>query len=176
MSKQRRIAAALERLSAALKARPSAGQVTGTTVCELRDGLKGHCDASGFNFHVDLDERMGGEGSAPSPGAYARGAVASCLAMNCAMVFAQRDLPFSSIRVQVVADLDAGSGVLALNDDPPGFRALRYLVDVESTADAATIWDATEAACSRSTMLATIARPVPVSGRIRVNEAGVPAG
>lgn len=176
MSKQQQIASALERVASALKSHPAAGRVTSSVVCEIHDGLKTRCDASGFSFDVDVDKNKGGEGSAPAPGAYARGAVASCIAMGCAMVFAQRGLPFTSIRVEVAADLDAGSGLLALNDDPPGFRELRYTIDVDSGADAAELRDAAEAVTSRSPILNSIARPVPVKGEIRINEATVAEG
>jgi hypothetical protein len=83
---------------------PEEGQVTKGAVCELKDGLKVECEAVGFKFSVDVDKGLGGENSAPNPGACGRGAVAGCIAMGCAM----RELPLDGIKVAVDADMDVG--------------------------------------------------------------------
>jgi uncharacterized OsmC-like protein len=60
-----------------------------------------------FEFQADMKKVMGGDESAPSPGAYARGSLAACLTIGYAMIFASRDLPVRDIRVRVETDVVA---------------------------------------------------------------------
>jgi uncharacterized OsmC-like protein len=175
MTKQAQIKAAFERLTDAIRAKPSIAMVTKETVCRVETGLKADCETAGFQFTVDVDKGMGGEGSAPNPGAYARGAVASCIAIAAAAIFARRDLKVDAITVRVEADLDVRSGSLALNDDPPGFRELRYTVEVDSPADPVEVRKVVEEATSRSPVLQSIARPIPVKGKIQIGCSGIAA-
>ena len=168
MPTQVRIKSALDRLVSALRVKPGVGQVTRSAVCELGDGLTGECDAVGFSFGVDVGEELGGLNTAPNPGAYGRSAVAACIAIGCAMEFAIRELPQTGIRVTVAADMDVRGG-LGVDGVAPGFKKLRYVVEVSSSADPARIRDAINDATAKSTMLQCMARPIPIEGEVRIN-------
>ena len=129
MSTQQHIKAALDRVISVLKSRPSQGFAVKTTQCEIIDGLTAECRVGDFTFTADMSKTLVGKGSAPSPGAYARAGVASCLAIGYAMIFARRQLPVSGIRVKVDSESDA-RGYFALDDVAAGFHKLLYSVDL----------------------------------------------
>jgi uncharacterized OsmC-like protein len=168
MSDQERIKDSLDRVASVLEARPSQGKSTKSVECELTDGLKVVWRAGEFEFQVDHKKVMGGDETAPSPGAYARGALAACLAMGYAMTFARRVVPFSNLAVRVESDSDAGAAV-GVGEEPPGFHALRYYVEVDSSADPKIVQEAIDEADARSTVLQAFIRPVPAQGYFQIN-------
>lgn len=161
------IKAAMERVASVLEARPSQGRATSSAACEVVHGLKCECRVGEFSFMADVKTTMGGEDSAPSPGGYARAAVASCLAMGYAAIFARRELAVTSIKVRVETDSDS-RGAVGLDPDFAGFHELRYNVDVQSDADPDEIRDAIEAADSCSAVLQSFIRPVPFKREVCV--------
>jgi uncharacterized OsmC-like protein len=169
MSTQQHIKAALDRVVSVLKSRPSQGFSVKSAQCEIVDGLVAECRAGDFSFTADMSKALGGTGSAPSPGAYARAGLASCLAIGYAMIFAQRQLPVGGIRVKVDSESDA-RGYFALDDVLAGFQKLVYSVEVDSAADPAEIRDAIDEADRNSSVLRSFANPVPVERQLQVNQ------
>ena len=161
------IKAAMDRVASVLEARPSQGRATNSAESQVVQGLKCECHVGEFSFTADAKATMGGEDSAPSPGGYARAAVASCLAMGYAAIFARRELAVTSIKVRVETDSDS-RGAVCLDPDLAGFHALRYSVAVESSANTDDIRDAIEAADRCSAVLQSFIRPVPVEREISI--------
>ena len=169
MPTQQHIKAALDRVVSVLKSRPSQGFAVKTAQCEIIDGLTAECRVGDFTFTADMSKTLGGSGSAPSPGAYARAGLASCLATGYAMIFAQRQLPVSGVRVKVDSESDA-RGFFALDNVAAGFQKLIYSVEVDTSADPAEIRDAIDEADRRSSVLRSFANPVPVERQLQVNK------
>jgi len=136
----RRIAAALERLRAAVASRPGLGRATTTTsVSELTDGVCCVSREKAWLIESDLAPALGGDGAAPSPAALVRAALGACLAMGYQLRAAEAGVALAAVRVTVESESDV-RGLLG-PDEPPGFTALRYHVEVDSPATAAALAD-----------------------------------
>jgi uncharacterized OsmC-like protein len=128
------IRTALHRNIKAVTLRPAVGQGASVTRATVTDGY--HCEIrdGSWSFIADMPDSEGGTGAGPSPGAYGRGALASCLAMGIVMKAAEMEIPLDSIAVEVHADWDA-RGYLGLDQAiPPGYTRLRVDVHVQSPA------------------------------------------
>src|SRR5574341_1429243 len=83
---------AIERLSEVISADPAkAKSRPAPATARVTDGLK--CEVTGMRgerMTTDMPPAMGGEASAPNPGWYLRGAIASCAATVIAMRAAKR--------------------------------------------------------------------------------------
>jgi len=102
-----RIRTTLERAAAVVARRPAVGQGTATTKAVLGRGLECEVSEGPFRFTVGMSEKYGGTDSAPNPGIYGRGALASCLVLGIAMWAARMEVP-----------LDAPARLVARGKDP----------------------------------------------------------
>jgi uncharacterized OsmC-like protein len=135
--------------------------VRGGTTCDIEDGE--------WKLVADEGKGDGGEGLGPDPGVYGRAALGSCLAIGYAMWADYMDIPLDRISVDVEGDYDA-SGVLGLDDStPPGWAALRYTVQVSSSAPEEDVRRLIEYADRHSSLLDAFQRAIPVSGTVKVS-------
>ena len=93
--------------------------------CEVEEG--------NWKFLADMPESIGGNSQGPTPGVYGRAALGSCLAIGYMMMAAKRNIPVSSLEVEVQADYDDGA-LLGTVKVAPGYSEVRYTVTIESTA------------------------------------------
>ena len=126
------ISRALENLSAQISADPSKARAKPVpATARLGDGLK--CEVTGpqgQRMATDMPPAMGGEASAPNPGWYLRGAMASCCATVIAMRAAKLGIELDTLEVTVESDADH-RGLLGL--DPKisaGQSAMRTTVRI----------------------------------------------
>jgi uncharacterized OsmC-like protein len=128
------IADSIERLERALANRPGFGVGTWRSVTTLTDGL--HCTTEDGSWRIDADltDRLGGGASAPSPSALVRAALGSCMAMSYRLRAAKHGVALSSVRVTVETDVALAGMLQPESGERPGFRAIRYHVEVASTA------------------------------------------
>jgi uncharacterized OsmC-like protein len=129
---------AFETVVTALAKDPALGLGTGVTTARIRDGLTCDIESSGFRFVADLPPTAGGDGRGPTPGMYGRGALAACLAMGYAMRAARAGIVLSNLEVEVEADYDDGA-LFGVNDQPPGYSAVRWTVTATTTAPEAEV-------------------------------------
>jgi uncharacterized OsmC-like protein len=129
---------AFERCAETLKLRPSLGRDTGVTKARIREGLICDIDAGHWHFVADMPKAVGGSETAPTPGAYGRAALGSCLAVCYMMHAAKLGVPIRALEVEIQADCDDGA-LFGVSDAPPGYLAVRYVVTVESGAPEADI-------------------------------------
>jgi uncharacterized OsmC-like protein len=123
-----------DRIRKALELRPAKGLGTSITTARLIDGLACEIRQGEWMFKVDMGKPEGGDGTAPSPGFFGRGALAGCLAIGIAIVSAQRGITVKGLSVEVAADWD-WQGFYGLGENvPPGYTAVRVLVDIDSPA------------------------------------------
>jgi len=149
MTRQEQIKTTLERNVKALRLRPSVGQGTAVTRVRMRDGLACDIEEGKWRFSADMTAKSGGDDSAPNPGIYGRAALGSCVAIGYMMWAARRDLPVTSLEVEVQADYDV-RGELGVADIPPSYTEVRYIVTVETPAAEADVRRVLDEADARS--------------------------
>ena len=121
----------LERNMKAIEMRPAVGQGTAVTTVRLDEGLAFDIEEGPWKLRSDMSEKHGGTNSGPNPGILGRAALGSCLATSYALWAAKFGVRFTKLEVEVQADYDA-RGMYGLDDVPPGYTEIRYVVTVES--------------------------------------------
>lgn len=167
MSDPKKIKEAFQRNKKAIELRPSVGQGTATTTIRVRNGTTCEIESGSKKLVCDIGTSEGGNDAGPGPGIYERAALGSCLALGYAQQAALMDIPLESIEVEIESDFDA-RGQFGLSDDPPGFKALRYEVKIESPAPEEEIHHMVEMADARSPVLDDFKRPIPVERKINI--------
>ncbi len=168
MGTHSQIKAAIERVERVFSAKPEAARVTKSATVTWEDGLRCTAEDEGFKITADMAEAMGGEGAGPAPGALARMALGSCVAMSYAMSFARRGVAFTRLSVRVEADMDV-RGALGMPDAPRGYTGVRCIIHVDSDADPALIESVGEEARLNSMVGKTFSNPTPVEFLVRLN-------
>jgi uncharacterized OsmC-like protein len=153
----------------AVRLRPEKGKSTAVTKIRLFNGTTCEVEHKHWKFKVDIGKSEGGNDAGPGPGILERGALGSCLAIAYSQQAALAGVPIDKIEIDVESDLDA-SGMLALNDNPPGFRELRYKVRVDSPASEEEIMKVIEKADRYSPVLDDFARAIPVKREVIFGE------
>ena len=129
------IRVALEKLMRVFEKRPKAAFGIGSTQVKLSSGYQCEVTEGEWKFVTDQVKAIGGKEEGPGPGFLGRGALGACLAQGYAIIFAQRDLTFSSINIDVQGDSDM-RGLLGMDDSiAPGYQRMRYMVSIESDED-----------------------------------------
>ncbi len=99
---------------------------------------------------------MGGKQSAPNPGWYARGAVASCTATVIAMRAAKLGVPLQTLEVTCEAESD-NRGILGLDDSvSAALGPVRIKVRIAGKADAPALRELVEWADAHSPVGCTV--------------------
>jgi len=129
---------AIEKLSSAISADPAKARAKGVpATARWSEGLK--CEVTGprgERVNTDMPPPMGGAGSAPNPGWYLRGAIASCTATVIAMRAARVGIELHTLEVTVESDADH-RGLLGLDEQvPAGQHAVRMAVKISGDAPA----------------------------------------
>ena len=128
-----------ERNIKVLASKPARGHLTGVTTARIEDGLRCVIEDGPWKLTADMPIKAGGEGSAPTPGALGRGALASCIAITIASWAARWEIPVDTVEVEIQAEFDA-RGELGMDDSiPPGYEEVRYVISIESPAPAQSI-------------------------------------
>ena len=116
-----------------LAVKPSRGFLTSTTRARLGQGLRCEISEGDWRFHVDMPAKVGGDGTAPTPGVLGRGALAGCLAIGVACWAARLEIPLDTVEIEVEADFDA-RGELGVEGVDPGYSEVRYRIAIASPA------------------------------------------
>ncbi|MEX2527869.1 MAG: OsmC family protein [Gemmatimonadota bacterium] len=167
------IRTAMERNVKAVTARPGVGQGTARTTARLNPGLECEVTDGPFSLTVGMTAKYGGTNAGPNPGVLGRGALASCMAMGYAMWAARLGVPLQALEVEVQADYDVRGelGVEAEGEDlRPGYRELRYVVTVESSAPEEDIIGLLDRGDECSPYLDIFANRTPVRREVRIRE------
>jgi len=134
----------------------------------MEDGLR--CRATGANGETvvtDMPTAIGGGGSAPSPGWYARAAMATCDATRIALHAAQEGLALDTLEVTVDSVSD-DRGLLGLDDTvSAGPLSVRTCVKIGSaSADEAALQSLVEFALKHSPVADNCRRATPTKVEI----------
>lgn len=151
----------------AVKLRPSLAKKKVVTNIRLHDGTTCEVKHKHWKFKVDIGKSEGGNDAGPGPGILERGALGSCLAIGYSQRAAVLEIPINKIEVDVESEYDA-SGMLFLNDRPPGFDVLRYKVYIESPASKEEIMKVIEETDKHSPVLDDFKRAIPVEREVTI--------
>lgn len=168
MANQGAIREIVERNIQVLAAKPSRGQLTCATRARLVDGLRCEIEEGAWKFSADLPAKLGGDDTAPTPGALGRGALASCLTMGITIWAARLGVQIDTLEVEVQADFDA-RGELGIGDVPPGYSQVRYAVSIQSPAPRHDLDRLLDMAERHSPYLDVFGRAIALSRALRLN-------
>jgi len=166
-----RIKQAVEALAGAISTNPEKARAKATpATARLVEGLR--CEVSGpkgERIVTDMPPAMGGEASAPNPGWYLRGAMASCTTTVIAMRAAKLGIALDSLEVTVESEGD-NRGILGLDEKiSAGYTELRMKVKIGSaSASEQELRELTEWAEAHSPVGCTIDRAPPMSLAVEV--------
>ena len=167
MAKPTEIKAAMERVESILAERPAKAMMTKSVTAESINGLQCTISDGEFTITADMPEVIGG---AMTPGNIALSALAACLNIGYAMVFAKQGIAIDKLSVEVQADFDQRAAV-AVPGVETGFLGVRYCIDLESAAERADILAALDDNDALSPVLQSFIKPVPVAREVYINQA-----
>jgi len=158
----------------AVERSPEAGKGSFETVTQWRDGAQAVTRARSFTIETDEPRPLGGKDQHVDPMELLLAALGSCLTIGWVTQARLRGIEYRKLEIKVQAPFDL-RGYLALDPSVrPGFGQLRYTVDVDTDADAATLEEIRIAVERTSPMFDNILRPTPIEG-ITVRRASVSA-
>jgi uncharacterized OsmC-like protein len=158
MTTQSEIREAFVGVATALRHEPALGVGSGTSVTRVIDGLRCEVVEGDWTIAVDMPPIAGGSGTAPTPGAYGRAALGSCLAMTYMMWVSKEGIAIQSLAVEVQADFDDGV-LFGTSDGVAGYTEVRYRVSIKSQAAEADIVRVLDEADRHSAYRDVFARP-----------------
>ena len=129
------IAAAMERVAAALRRKPQAGLVEDSAATARWDGglrTSVHSDSGGV-VPTDMPVEIGGEAGAVTPGWLLRAGLASCAATRIAMAAAAQGITLGALEVRATSRSDV-RGMLAV-DAPDGEHVVEQEADCKRDQD-----------------------------------------
>jgi uncharacterized OsmC-like protein len=160
---------AMETLGAGIAADPAkARSKPNPATARWTEGVK--CEVTGAHgqrFLTDMPPAMGGEASAPNPGWFLRGAIASCAATVIAMHAAKRGITLHELEVTVDTESDL-RGILGLGEVAAGQRVVRTSVKIRGDADAQALRELVTFADAHSPVGCTLRDSPPCSLDIQV--------
>lgn len=121
--------------SAAMSKIVTQGQVGEGLSCTVREGK--------FTAVTDLGYGMGGNAAGPSPGFYARTAIAGCVAIGVKMAAARDGISFRKVDVTVTSDFD-DLAIFGLGDSTAAPVETQILIRVDTDASRQTVSDLIE--------------------------------
>ena len=158
---------AFDRCVKALTLRPSIGRSTGVSRTRIRHGLVCEVEEGPWRLTADMPEKVGGSGTAPTPGVFGRAAFGSCLAVCYMMHAAKLGVPITSLEIEVQADYD-NAGLFGLGTSPPGYSEVRYTVTIESPAPESDITRVLDEGDAHSPYLDIFRRDLPCRRSVRI--------
>ena len=148
----------------ALESNPDAGPAPDRpAIAVIEDGLRCRAEGGdGWAIVTDMPARVGGGGTAPTPGWLIRAALASCAATAIAMRAAELEIPLTRLEVTAESETDM-RGLLGAGDGiDPGPASARLRVRLAAEADQQQLEELVEWADSHSPVGDCVRRAVPI--------------
>jgi len=139
-------------------------------IAVLESGLRCRTEGpNGATLVSDMAARLGGNGSAPSPGWFLRAALANCNATLMAMRAAQLGIALTRLEITVESESD-DRGMLGLADRvPPGPLSIRTSIRIAAEgASEVQLRELVHWAEAHSPVNDAVRRAVPVTTEVRV--------
>jgi uncharacterized OsmC-like protein len=167
-----RIREAVARIESILDRKPGYGEVTDQSVTTVVNGVRCSTDEGRWHVESDLPKGLGGTLTGPTPGTLARAALGSCLAMGYVLRAAKDGVELTSVRVTVETDSAVAGMMLPDSPAPPGYREVRYHVEIESPAAEEAVRRLVDAGDLLSPLLDVFARANTMRRTLSVRHAG----
>ena len=161
------IQSALQRAEHVFSKRPEAAQAKKIARATVTDGLRCEFKEDNWTLVADMPEALGGSGSGPTPGTFARAALSTCLAIGYAMRAAFLGVPIRSLEVELRADADV-RGIFCGQQEAPIYSDLAYVVTIDSDASEADLLRVLDEADERSPYLQLFKRPQSLRREMRI--------
>jgi uncharacterized OsmC-like protein len=161
------IKTALEQTIDVLEHDPGKARRTFRVEARLEEGLRVTTTEGRWEVTMDMAEAMGGKGSAPNPGVFARAALLGCVVVGVRLQAALDDVVLDDLDMSLESDGD-GRGILGLGDVAPGFEAFRLNIRITSSTDETKVREMVDRALARSPWWNVVSKPQDIHAEVSV--------
>jgi uncharacterized OsmC-like protein len=151
-----------------MAAAPEKARSTIRTHGVVQDGLTCHVTQGKFAATLDLGPGMGGNAAGPSPGFFARAAIAGCVAIAVKMLAAREGLCFSAVEVDVETEFD-DAALFGIGSGSAAPVATRIAVGIATEADEDAVRDVVARALEMDPWFLALRDPQQVSATVEVD-------
>lgn len=144
---------------------------TVTTKGHVGEGLACRVTQGRFDAMLDLGKAMGGDCTGPSPGFFARAAIAGCVAIAVKMLAARKNVRFEAVDVTVETDFD-DAALFGLGSGHAAPRDTRIGIDVITDAPEKTVREIVDQALAWDTWFLALRDPQQTTTRLSVRDTG----
>jgi uncharacterized OsmC-like protein len=170
------IKTSVENLIATVKQNPQlANSVFRASTFSDTPGFTVRSEIRGFTVPIDEPRELGGNDTAPNPVELLLAALGGCQEIVYRAFAALLGIEIDSIEVHAKGYIDL-HGFLGLADVPAGFTNVSFTTRIVSPASAESIGQLAALVEKHCPVQDTLARPIPVSGKVELMQPGAPAG
>lgn len=171
--REARIRDAQEAVILRMAAAPEQARSTIRTHGAVRDGLTCHVTQGRFAATLDLGPGMGGDAAGPSPGFFARAAIAGCVAIAVKMLAAREGLRFFAVDVDVETEFD-DAALFGIGSGSAAPVTTRIAVGIATEADEDAVRDVVARALEMDPWFLALRDPQQVRTTVEIH--GSPTG
>jgi len=131
---------AQERVISVYKRRGSAGQSMASGSASIAEGMRCEFTQGEHKAISDMPEIVGGGGTAPTPGFYARASIAGCVAIGIKMTAIRAGITLRKVTVDLEMDFDDGAS-LGVGDRSAAPLETRLAIRIDTDAPQAAVED-----------------------------------
>lgn len=135
---------------------------TSKIIGSVNDGLKCTVSQGRHQTNMDMGRAMGGDGTAPPPGFFAKAGLVGCLAIATKMTAAREGLQFRSVDVEIETDSDT-LAIFGLGEKKAAPLDTRVKILVDTDEDADIVEDLIERVLTMDTWFLALRDPQSVS-------------
>lgn len=170
------IKTSLENLIATVKKNPQlASSVFRASTYSETPGFTVRSEIRGFSVPIDEPRELGGNDTAPNPVELLLAALGGCQEIVYRAFAAVLGIEIDSIEVHAKGYLDL-HGFLGLAEVPAGFTNISFTTRIVSSSSPESIRQLAALVEKHCPVQDTLARPIPVSGKVELMQPGDPAG
>ena len=149
--------------------------VTFESQSALQEGFRTEARIRDFHLTVDEPEELGGTDTGPNPVELILAALGTCQEITYRLYADALGIPLDGVSVRVEGDVDLRGFFSAKDGVRPGYRGIRAIVALDSTAPGEDLRRLKETVDSHCPVLDILTNRVPVTTNIEVSREAVPA-
>jgi uncharacterized OsmC-like protein len=169
MDHAQQIKQTFERAVKAVSARPRFGQ--GTEIMSVDMDQFGCCriDEDDVQIEIDLSNELGGNGTTPSAGYFAKAALGACLAQGYHIHAALLGITINSLRIQLESDYDLRGNLGIDSSVPKSYSEVRYRAFIDSPDEPEKLAELIERSDRLDWVRDIFATAIPLRRELQVN-------
>lgn len=171
---QQILQSALQRAAHVFSKRPETAKMQKIAKASIKDGTRCEFSEDQWTLVADMPEPLGGTGTGPTPGTFARAALSTCLAIGYSMRAAYLGVPIRGVEVELRADSDV-RGIFCGQAEAPIYSNLTFTVTLDSDAPESDLVRVLDEADERSPYLQLFRTPQTVKREMRLVRSAVAA-